>query len=171
MKGMRYSLVFASLFVLGSTSALAGTAEVKWKDVDSFTDIRSSTSNQDKFEERVLNELAEHFNELAASLADDYQWKVTIVNLDLAGHIDMASSSAGEFTRIVRDIHFPKINFDYELVDGSGNVIKAESVEIKDMQFNSGPGKSMRKRNEFLYFEKQMIDDWFNGDAGLGRAS
>ena len=50
-------------------------------------------------------------------------------------------------------------DFNYQLVDTNGKVIKSEDVAIKDMSFMTG--SNFKYRQKSLSYEKKMIDDWF----------
>ena len=146
----------------------AATAEVTWSNVDNYSDIRAANENQQKFEQRIKDRLTEHFQELAAKLPESQKLTVNVTNLDLVGRVEptYGHSGAGEL-RIVKRVDFPKINFTYALADAQGNQVSGGDVVLKDMGFDFGSAQARISRDD-LYFEKRMIDEWFQKNLQQG---
>lgn len=164
---MKRTLLGLSLYAMAMSAAHAGTAEVTWGDVDEFHDVRVAADERPGYQDRIVSELTEHFQELANQLPEGYTWKVAVTDLDLAGRLDFAEvGNRTQQVRTVDDIEYPRINFESELIDASGNVVEQRNVELKDMRFLDGVSRASRSRNERLFFEKKMIRDWFRSDQG-----
>ncbi|MEX1221174.1 MAG: DUF3016 domain-containing protein [Idiomarina sp.] len=169
---MKRTLLGLSLYAMAMSAAHAGTAEVTWGDVDEFHDVRAAANERPGYQERLVNELTAHFQELATTLPEGYVWKVAVTDLDLAGRLDFAEvGNRTKQVRTVDDIEYPRINFESELIDASGTVVEQRSVEIKDMRFLDGVARASRSNNERLFFEKKMIRDWFRSGEGPKAAS
>ncbi|WP_068546979.1 DUF3016 domain-containing protein [Thalassotalea crassostreae] len=154
----RWIKVFILLLV-PSFAVHAAQVEVVWQSADNYRDIKSANEKTSKFQEKVFKELEQHFSELANKLDQKQTLKITVHDVDLAGDIRYMVGPNNETMRIVRDIDFPKMKFDYQLLDASKNSVKKGSADIKDMGFMTGIKKSLA--NDSFHYEKNMIDDWF----------
>ncbi|MDV6316827.1 DUF3016 domain-containing protein [Idiomarina sp. HP20-50] len=158
---MRVQGLLGTALLAFSVTALAGTAEVSWKDVDSYTDIRPASGLKDRYQQKVMDQLTEHFQGLAAKLPDDQKLEVTVTNVDLTGRVEPTfGRSSSNYVRIVREIDFPSMEFNYRLVNNAGDVLKEGQANVQNMSFNYDSLASRVRRND-LYFEEQMITRWF----------
>jgi len=109
---------------------------------------------QSNFDQRVAKELAEalsdHFKET------DLIIDITFTNIDLAG----STRHNMQEIRVLRDIHIPRMSFEYEIKDTSGFVKLADTVDIKDMNYL---GKRLfgLKANDLLGYDKRMLIEYF----------
>lgn len=158
---MRVQGIVGTVLLAFSFSALAGTAEVSWKDVDSYTDIRPADGLRDRYQQKVMDQLTEHFQSLMTKLPEDQKLEVTVTDVDLTGRLEPTfGRSSSNYVRIVREIDFPRMEFDYRLVNNSGEVLKEGQANVKNMSFNYGGLASRVHRND-LYFEEEMLTRWF----------
>jgi hypothetical protein len=110
----------------------------------------------------VLNEFSEYFDELAQKLPEGQVLHVNVTDIDLAGDTRSARfqfSVMHDEIRVVEDIFFPRLDFEYELKDSAGVVLQSQVVSIKDMNFMNSVGRS-HSRDRFPY-EKHMLDEWY----------
>ncbi|WP_371186935.1 DUF3016 domain-containing protein [Thalassotalea maritima] len=142
-----------------AATSYAGQAEVNWVDPQSYTDIRSGDESRKRFEERVFKELEQHISELAAKLPAEQTLKMDVVNLDLAGEIRYMVGPNNDSIRVIEDLYFPKMRFNYSLLDKDGKVLAQGKENIKDMGFFNSTHQRLN-RESFTY-EKAMISDWF----------
>jgi hypothetical protein len=136
--------------------------ELKWHDMDKFTDVRATSSTRSQFHERVKREFSEIFQQLASQLPDGYNWQATITDIDLAGNVDYFVGGAGNALRVIEDIHSPAITFTHVLTDPRGEVVISSETKLRDMGFMH----SLRPTNDndpFRY-EEQMLEDWFKNE-------
>ena len=137
--------------------------EVVWQDAEKFRDVRPANESRKRFRERVLKQLEEHIVSKSEDLPEGQSLKITVSNVDLAGQVWPSSfvgiGHAGGDVRVIKDIDIPRMELAYELLDKSGQVLKSESVKLKDMSFMQS--SIMRYRNDHLRYEKKMLDDWF----------
>lgn len=136
--------------------------EVIWVNPSDYSDIRPSNQSRRRFKERTFQDLESHLEKLARRLPEGQRLKLSVTNLDLAGQVwpaHMAGLGFGSDVRLIERVDIPRMNFNYELLDSTGNVIKAGEEKLKDMAFQERA--AARYRNETLYYEKTMIKDWF----------
>lgn len=148
------ALLLGSLFIQGTASA--ATSEVIWTDYKKYSDIKSGNENRKSFRERTFKTLEKHFAKLAAQLPTDQVLKIDVTNVDLAGDTHIGGINQ---IRIIKDLYIPRMNFSYELVAANGDIIKSETVVLKDMGFMTN--SNLKYRNSSLGYEKKMLDDWF----------
>jgi hypothetical protein len=147
--------------VLLSTSAGAGEAVVDWKNPEKYTDIRSGDQTAKSMRNSLAKSLGGEFSELAAQLPPGYQLGITVTDLDLAGEVDPVEFRQMNQIRVLKDIYFPRMIFDYQLKDAGGVVLQGQTaVEVSDMQYLLAM-RSTRSSERF-YAERKMIRDWFN---------
>lgn len=151
---------FVQLMMLGAVlgSPVVNSAEVKvdWQAPEKFTDIRAGDEHRKHFRERLFSDLSEHLATLADNLPAEQTLAFTVTNIDLAGTIRYNN---GRQLRVIKPVDIPSMRFDYVQQDGQGNVIKADSVSLKDMGFMHNT--LLRYRNEAYGYEKKMLTDWF----------
>lgn len=136
--------------------AVAATSEVTWTDYESYRDILPGNGNKKAFRERTFKALEKHFTELASQLPESQVLKIEVTDVDLAG--DTHAGGINRY-RIVKEIYFPRIKFSYQLLDKDGKELKTAEINLKDMNFMTG--SQLKYRNDFLGYEKKMLDDWF----------
>lgn len=136
---------------------------VEWVEPKSFRDVKDSNFSSERFRKNVFNQLEKHLNKLASDLPEGQSIKFIVTDLDLAGRIEPASflgySRSLDDVRVMRNIDIPRIQFEYELVDEKGDVIRSEEVNLKNMNYLHDIG--MANRNRPYKYEKRMLSRWF----------
>lgn len=152
------------LSVVLSANALAAqqeaTVKVNWQNPEKYTDIRPSSGSKKVYQKRVISAFDKIWADLSKKLPAGHSLVITVKDLDLAGDVNPMYRIDHNDIRVIKEIYFPRMTFDYQLLDSTGQVVMAEQdVKIKDMGFmHSSPiglGNS-----EFVY-EKQMLKNWF----------
>jgi len=156
MKQSTYIVTLLLSTLLLAPSVFAASSEVTWTDYKSYRDIDSGNENRKSFRERTFKSFEKHFSKLAATLPEGQVLKIDVTDVDLAGDTNAAGINQ---TRIVKQIYIPRMNFSYQLLDGTGKVIQSDEVVVKDMNFMLG--NQLKYRNKSLGYEKKMLDDWF----------
>ena len=136
--------------------------EVEWINPSDYTDIRPANQSRNRFRETTFKHLEKHLEELAARLPAGQRLKLTVTNLDLAGQVwpgHMMGLGLSSDVRLIKRVDIPRINFSYELLDGSGAMIRTGEEKLKDMSFQDRA--AARYRNQTLRYEKTMLRDWF----------
>lgn len=159
------SLALAGLFLAAPVANAAGL-DLKWQEPEKFQDIEASNlASQKQFQQRVLDELGNDIQNAANKyLPADYHLEMTVTDMDLAGDVEYFFTRFPTGIRVMRDLYFPSIAFNYALTDGEGTVLKTGNENIKDMGYQYS-GVRMVKQAP-LGYEKRMIDDWFRDTFG-----
>ena len=85
---------------------------------------------------------------------------VYITDIDLAGEVDPIPSRAGQRVRVLRDVYYPQLRFDYRITGMDGGTVKEQdAVTLKDAAFLSGSGNAASRQD--FYYERHMIRTWF----------
>lgn len=154
----KFALFFpALLFTTLSTPLFAGDVDIKWDHPEKYTDIQPSNAySRKQYQQHVFKALTTHLNKLASEqLPQDYHLKITVTDLDLAGYIEFG---LGELQRIVRDIDFPRIKLNYQLIKDK-DVVGKGKVILKDMNFLRHVDRI--HNNVSFFYEKRLLDEWF----------
>jgi hypothetical protein len=145
-----------------SPSVFAGDATVKWQEPAKFTDIDPGEQEKDKFEANLFRSFDKIFQGLAQKLPENYQWQITITDLDLAGEVRPVPSRSGRPVRDVKTNDRPAISFQYKLLDAQNNVIKEDNVDLKDPMFMSRSPVIVGLTTKPFPYEEYMISQWFD---------
>ncbi|MBT1450357.1 DUF3016 domain-containing protein [Glaciecola sp. XM2] len=165
------ALAFSSLFLVPAASAYAeqeGADEqtklkIEFIEPKKYTDIRPSNQSRSRFTKQVTRDFEAYFSELAEQLPDGQSLNIKVTDIDLAGDTLSARfpiTSLLSEVRVIEDIFFPSMDFEYELKNANGDVVQSDIVELKDMNFMNRSGR-IQGRDAFPY-EKHMIDRWFS---------
>lgn len=141
--------------------AFAGEVTVTWSDPAKFTDIVASNSTDKSYRKSIEKALSAEFKAQAAKLPAGQKMSIHITNVDLAGEVDPIPSRAGYRVRVLKDMYYPQLRFDYRISDASGATVKEQKdVLIKDAGFLAGSGNSASRQD--FYYERAMIKEWFS---------
>lgn len=152
----------ASLLFL-SVQASAGEVSVTWSDPAKFTDIVASNSTDKAYRKSIEKALSAEFKAQAAKLPEEQKMTVNITDIDLAGEVDPIPSRAGQRVRVLKDLYYPQLRFDYKIIGKDGSTVKEQDgVTLKDAGFLSGSGNAASRQD--FYYERQMIKTWFGKD-------
>ncbi|MGM0526302.1 MAG: DUF3016 domain-containing protein [Pseudomonadota bacterium] len=158
-----FLLAPATIALMLSPAALAGEAKVTFDNIEEYTDFRPANGNKERFQERKKEGFTEIFNKLSEQLPEGQMLSVAIKDIDLSGRLEPTfGETTAAYARVVRSIDFPTMEFDYTLIDSAGKVLQEGSAKIKDMGFDLDQATSLKVRREALYFEQQMVEDWFD---------
>ncbi|MBE1287609.1 MAG: DUF3016 domain-containing protein [Alteromonadaceae bacterium] len=172
MRALIISFVVVSFFAQMQANAEESSQDIVserervsiiWQDYRSFNDVKPVNQGRTKFAKHVFNELSDYFAQLASELPDGQRFEITVTNLDLAGQVFPASfvglGSGGQDVRLVKDVHIPRMDLSWRILDANGVQIKAAEDSIKDMSFNQRHNPFFS--HEFLRYEKNMLRSWF----------
>lgn len=162
-----YGVAVLMVFSLSAFS-FAGEAEVTWEGVDKYTDFKPANSNEERYQKKMKEQLTTHIKQLAEALPQEQRLTLTVTDVDLTGRLEPTfGRSTSNYVRIVREIDFPRLSFNYKLTGSNGELIKEGQEKLKNMSFNYDSLASVKRRNN-LYFEEEMLTRWFN-DALMAR--
>ncbi|RUO71992.1 DUF3016 domain-containing protein [Pseudidiomarina sediminum] len=147
-----------------SANAHAADVSVEWKDIESYRDIEAVNGVQERFEQRVMQELTEHWQTLGAQLPEQHKLSIVMTDLDLTGRVEPTFGVGGSsYMRIVDGASYPAMRFSFSYTDAEGKELSsADDVRLRDLGQGSSSKRSiMGSSRDGLYFEKQLMDDWF----------
>ena len=136
---------------------------VVWVNPKKFTDLKPANGRRDRFRNHTMEKLYKHLDKLAKRLPEGHKLKLNVTDIDLAGRVwpgHFVGFDTASDVRLVKSIEIPRMDFSYELINASGEVIKSGEKELKDMGFMNNIS-SVRK-HDALRYEKHMLKRWFS---------
>lgn len=149
----------AAVLLAAAASASAG-ATVTFVQPENFTDVPFSTWDR----ERVLKDLQQHFDKLAARLPAGQQLNVEVTDIDLAGETWPARFHGQDIRVMKGGADWPRISLRYSITQ-AGQVIKSGQENLADMAYQYN--MSRYGGDDALRYEKRMLDDWFRERVAL----
>lgn len=146
----------------GEKEGTNGRVNIEWQNPKSYTDIRPSNQSKKRFQEATFKKIEKFLEKLAGKLPEGQKLKMTVTDLDLAGHVwpgHMAGMNNTQDIRVIKRVDFPRMNFSYTLVDENGKMLKSGEEKLKDMSFQSH--NLGRIHSDGLRYEKNMLEHWF----------
>ncbi len=141
--------------ILALMSARTGaTVVVTFTDPDKYADMPYSVYDK----ERVMLNLREHFDRLGATLPAGQDLNVEILDIDLAGRMELNLRTPHDLRVLRGAADWPTITLRYALVY-QGKTLKSGQERIADMAYLQG--YNHYSSGEMLRYEKQMLDRWF----------
>jgi len=153
--------LWAGLSGLWAQTALAADVKVNWQDPSKYTDINPAEQNKDEFERNLFNAFNGMFAALGQKMPDNLHWEITVTDLDLAGEVRQPPAASGQLMRVVRNTDRPAITFSYKLTDAQGQLVKQDTVDLKDPTFMARSPKMIGLRIKPYPYEQYMINRWF----------
>jgi hypothetical protein len=148
--------------MLAATACLAaqaaGTVQVSFVQPEKFADVRDSAMRA----EDNLALLKRHLQEAAALyVADGQTLNIEVLDVDLAGEV---RHGARPFDlRVLRGrADWPRIELRYSL-QVPGQAARAGQARLQDTAYLQ---RLAGLRNEALYYERRMLDEWFKAEFG-----
>ena len=154
---MKTNSIVAALLaaILPPLSEGAGAAvAVTFVEPEKYADMPYSAFDK----ERVLLNLREHFDKLGAALPAGQDLNVEILDIDLAGRIEPTMRTSYDLRILRGTADWPSITLRYTLVF-QGKTLKSGEERIADMTYLQGYNRYFS--GEYLRYEKQMLDRWF----------
>ncbi|BDM65461.1 hypothetical protein NFHSH190041_29130 [Shewanella sp. NFH-SH190041] len=135
-----------------------GDVNIIWQNPAKFSDIRSTTFLQSKFQNYLFTELTDALGHVADHhFGKNMQLDLQVTNLDLAGDVQPTFGGTAEDIRVVSQLYPPKISFDYVL-RRDGKVVKSGSEKLNDMNFLFG---IQPITSDPFPYEREMLQNWF----------
>ncbi|MBE3027510.1 DUF3016 domain-containing protein [Janthinobacterium sp. BJB1] len=148
----------AGLALLASSAAWAG-AQVHFNKPEQFTDVSFDQMEREK----VLKDLAAHFEKLGESLKPGQTLKIDVTDLDMAGRENPSMRTTQDFRVMTGQADWPRMRLHYVL-EQDGKVIGSADAALSDMSYMTRINRY--SSGDKLRYEKQMIDDWFSATFG-----
>lgn len=156
---MNHWIKILSIMFIPIFSAQAAQVKIDWKSSEKYRDLKSANQTKSKFQKHFFDDIEEYVTDLATSLGESQLLKITVTNVDLAGEIRYMVGPNNHTVRVVRDIDFPRMEFNYQLLDKNKTIITQGNANIKDMSFMTSIRKSLTR--DSFHYEKNMLNDWF----------
>ncbi len=153
MKTVLRQVVIAALLLV-SASAASAAATVTFAQPDRFSDVPFTSWER----ERILKDLSEHFDKLAARLPAGQELSVEVLDVDLAGQTWPTRMSGRDIRIMNGRADWPSIKLRYTVTQG-GQVVRSGEENIRNMSYMQGSNRYYS--NDALRYEKKMLDDWF----------
>ena len=148
------SVLYGAVFL--QPIAEAADVNVTWTNPDKYRDIHAGNGSKSHFRKSMFKDLEKHIAKLAEGLPANQTLVIEVTDIDLAGDVHFGGVRQ---LRIVKDIYYPRFEFEFKLLAADDTVILTKKENIKDMGFMSNT--HMKYRNKSLGFEKQLLDEWF----------
>jgi hypothetical protein len=157
-KSLQILLAVTVLYGAVFLQPLAEAAEVNvtWTNPDEYRDIHAGNGSKKHFRKTTFKELEKHISKLAKKLPDNQKLEIEVTNIDLAGDVNIGGVRQ---LRIIKDIYYPRFEFEFKLLAADDTIILTKKENIKDMGFMVH--NHLKYRNQSLGFEKQLLDEWF----------
>ena len=156
---LRVLMSISAFVTFGVTTVFANPVNISWSDPSEYRDLRSTIETKEKLQHRFFKEINAHMNDLSQQLPAGYKLSLDVYQVDLAGRIETVHSQR---IRVVKDMYYPNMAFNFKLVDKSGQLVLTDKAKIKGRNFLLNT--SMRSINESFKYEKKMLSDWFEKD-------
>ncbi|MFY8207383.1 MAG: DUF3016 domain-containing protein [Arenimonas sp.] len=155
-----HTAVLALVLAVPAT-AMAGEAKMSLQNPDKFTDIEPGNGTDKSFRKGLQRAFTAELAKSAKALPAGQTLEVTFTDIDLAGEVDPVELPGGYQLRLLKDVYFPRLQFDYRVLDAAGAVVSEQKgVELKDMSYLFGPRSSTTSTS--FYYETRMLREWFN---------
>lgn len=154
-----------SAVVQADPSAPASRVRVEYLQPEKFSDVGEGRYGSDRQRTAYLEMLRKHIQQRAGRLLPAGQSLVVpITDVDMAGSFEPWRRHYD--VRIVRDIYPPRIDLQFQLVDGNGNVLEAGERKLRNVAFPAGA--ILYGSSDVLRYEKALLDDWLERDFQHG---
>ena len=153
-------LILIFIFVSFSIPAMSSVT-LTFKDGGKFVDYELTGENRKKSLKILTNDFQTLFDLLAKNyLTEDQKMEVTVTNIDLAGDIKFNQLSTGQKIRVLKDINFIRLYFDYQVKASDGELLKEGQYELKELTRSSSSGISINRFGRIKHFVKPL-KNWF----------
>ena len=150
----------AAALCLCMTASWAKT-EVQFVKSEDFADIGNRISRRDG--EDTLKLMSAALTERGdAVLAPGQDMKIVVKDIDLAGDPQPFRHNM-DMIRVIKPLYRPAIKFSYTVTQ-DGKTVREGEADLQDLSFMDRFNRYFR--DEPLYYEKPMLDAWFDKEFG-----
>ncbi|ALU43306.1 DUF3016 domain-containing protein [Pseudoalteromonas rubra] len=147
-----------TLVCLSPLAALAGEANVTWRDFNDYRDVVPANESKAGYHKRIASQFEKHLSKLMAKAPDGYQLNITFDDIDLAGDVRFSMHDI----RIVKPIFFPRLKISYTLTDNNGAIVaQAQEKVLKDLSFMD---RVRTGRDSEFYYDKRLLSAWYKNE-------
>jgi hypothetical protein len=145
-----------------SADSVVSRISMTFVDPERFTDVKEKAQASTRGVGALLDELAQFAREVGerhvpAGLA----LELRVTDIDLAGEFEPWRGPQFARTRFMREIHAPRIDFEFRLTSGQGRVVGEGRRSLRDPNYLA---RSSRLTDERLRYEKDLLREWFRGE-------
>jgi hypothetical protein len=157
-------LTLLAISAVGLMPTLSNAAvSVTFTKSDQYIDVPFSPSDR----EDTLKNLRQHFEKLGAKLPSGQDFKVEVLDVDLAGRMEPSRMSIANELRVLRGgADWPMIQLRYT-IEAEGKTIKQGEARLTDLNYLRHLNRY--SSGESLRYEKAMIDDWFAKEVAAAK--
>lgn len=140
----------------------AGQAEVRFVEPEHFSDIGRSRPDR----ERALASLSAHLKDLARQLPPGQSLKVEVLDVDLAGELELRS---GREIRVLRGAtDMPHIRLRWSL-EQAGSTLRKGEDRLTDLGYLMNRAGVAAASDGDLPHEKRLLTQWFREQVAAAR--
>ena len=139
-----------------AASAAQAPVQVRFNDPSHFTDLRYTTSDDERDAARLADYLRIYLERRApAHLPAGKRLDVTITDVDMAGELRPSQRSIYMLRRIVRGVYPPRVDLEFRLVGADGTVEREGRRELRNSAFLTNS-----RRHGPLAHEEALLERW-----------
>lgn len=143
-----------------AASLNAATVNVTSEAADELTDIRLSSTSEEKSLLIVLDQLKDSLTRSAKRyLAEDQTLDIHFTDINLAGEFEPWRTGAQYDIRWVREIYIPRLEFTFKITGADGAVVAEGSENLSDTAFMMRASATL-DRSKATFYEGPMLNDW-----------
>jgi hypothetical protein len=157
---MKIRATITTLLCAAAFPALAAPSpvEVRFSDPTHFTDLRYTTSDDERDAARLADYLRIYLERRApAHLPPGKRLDVTITDVDMAGELRPSGSSIYMLRRVVRGVYPPRVDLEFKVVGADGTVEREGRRELRNSAFLMG---WQGRRYGPLAHEEVLLERW-----------
>ena len=146
-----------------SQAALAAEVTVEWKNVEDYRDIEAVSDIQERYQNRIMEKLTAHWQELGQKLPADHKLAITMTDLDLAGRVEPTYGVGGSsYIRVLDALSYPTMTFAFSYTDANGKVLaENDEVKLKDLADGTSTLRNVHgSSSDNLFREKRLMSEW-----------
>lgn len=153
--------LLVGLALVSIFAAAESAVSVDFVDPERFADAIPDQRTAATRNSPSLSSLKEHLLALGARcIRPDQLLDIRVRDVDLAGDLRPAGRPDRGDVRVLRDANWPKIKVEYVWRSSEGRILAQGTELISDPKYLRR-GTYEQALNESLFYEKQMLTDWF----------
>lgn len=154
------TLVIASLMLLSvAVPAAEPRVAVNYREVEKFTDFGLSRWDRERNEKAFAGML----ESLGERLQPGQRLSLTLTDVNLAGEEEWWRFRGHE-VRVLRNVTWPALEFDFQLSDASGRVVKTGSTRLTDMSYLRHSLVPVSTQSDAFRYEQRMMERWLKDE-------
>ena len=152
---MRTLILVGWIAIAGVAQAADAGVGVRFVDAEKFADFGLSKWDRER-NERDFSASLQH---LQALLPAGQKLELKFTDVNLAGEQEWWRFR-GQDIRVMRNVTWPTVHFDFQLSDASGRVLRSGSAKVNDMGYLDNTFFPVRLQNEAFRYEQRMMERW-----------